>query len=108
MTEPEPVDRGLGDAEPAGGLSCVPEWCEKPNDGHDPTCPEHPVVMTKAEFVASHEGGAQAAIETYRELLDGDEISPEEAMELAIGEAHEGSVCFIGIGSCGRGWCKHS
>jgi hypothetical protein len=93
-------------------LHHIPEWCtanaaELEHNIHDATCPESAMVLTKAQFVSAAEGGALAAIEAYRILLDNGD-SPEQALELAVDEASEGAMCFAGIGSCGRGWCKHS
>lgn len=89
-------------------LSCVPEWCESAEPGHDDTCPEHPMDITKAAFVAAAEQGALAAIETYRRMVDEEGMGHEAALEMVQVETQEGAVCFAGIGSCGRGWCNHS
>jgi len=44
---------------------------------------------------------------TYREPAREEGFGIEEATDMAVEEASESAVCFAGIGSCGRGWCKH-
>jgi hypothetical protein len=63
--------------------------------------------LTKAAFVVSAEAGARMAVEAYMVGLDAG-LGHDEAMEMAADDATEGAMCFTGIGSCGRGWCKHS
>ena len=100
--------------------ACVPEWCDG-EEGHSPTCPNHLLdegPITKARFVEITESAAQHAIESYRTLTEdteedgivfvGDALTPDEAAECAIDGVVEASTCYVGIGSCGRGWCKHS
>lgn len=98
---------------------CVPEWCDEDDEGHSPTCPnalfDEGQPMTKARFVEITETAAQHAIEVYRNLTEPDDIgdprdllSPDEAAQCAIDGVTEASTCYVGIGACGRGWCKHS
>lgn len=87
-------------------LACIPEWCEQDGESHDETCPKHPMEQTKGEFVTAARGGAAAAIQAYQFLIS-DGFSAEAAAEQAVDESEESAICFAGIGSCGRGWCKH-
>lgn len=80
------------------------EECDSEN--HAEWCSKASVTMTKKEFVDGAEGGVRAAIESYEFMLDyGD--SKEGALEIVINEAIESASCFMGIGSCGGGGCKH-
>jgi hypothetical protein len=73
--------------------------------------------MTKREFVDCQRSAAQHALDSWRILSeepddflirDDREFSGEEKVEIVVGEVEESATCFAGIGSCGRGWCKHS
>jgi hypothetical protein len=90
---------------------CVPEWCDEDGDGHSPTCPNHllddGLAMTKARFVEFNAIAADLACDAYQLMRD-EGFDHDEAKEMAIAEAEEGATCYAGIGSCGRGWCKHS
>lgn len=103
----EPAGTPLTKARP-----CVPEWCEEGGPVHDDVCdnaPMHP--MTKHEWVEFLKGAAAQAITAYRVLTEDEEgvgFGPEEAAQLAVDEVDESATCYAGIGSCGRGWCKHS
>jgi len=52
------------------------------------------------------EQGARAAINSFLMMRE-EGFGIEEATDMAVEEASESAVCFAGIGSCGRGWCKH-
>ena len=73
---------------------------------HAKFCHLRPMELTKAEFVASCEGGAGAAIDDYVFFLT-EGNSPESAKAQAIDQAGESGACFAGIGSCYGGGCKH-
>lgn len=95
-------------------LICVPEWCH-PDDlpEHSSTCPNHLVEepITKARLVELCHSAAEQAIDSYQIAMDpeyGFEMTPDEASEMVLDEVDEGTTCYVGIGSCGRGWCKHS
>ena len=90
-------------------LTCVPEWCEpRAGQAHESTCPESFVAgLTKGSFVAGAESTARAAIGSFLMMRE-EGFSIEEATDQAVDEANESATCFAGIGSCGRGWCKHS
>lgn len=74
---------------------------------HNDSCHLRPMNLTKAEFVYSCEGGAKAAIVTYRWCVEEEGMTPDEAVSLVVDEAGESGACFAGIGSCGGGGCKH-
>ena len=69
-------------------------------------CHLRPMEQTKADFVVAAEGGASAAIDTYRWCVE-EGMSPEEAKEVVVAEAAEAAACWAGIGSCYGGGCKH-
>jgi len=84
--------------------------CECEADGvgtHWKGCHLRPMELTKSEFVDACEGGAKAAIETYRWCIESEGMTPEEALEISVDEAGESGACFAGIGSCCGGGCKH-
>lgn len=86
---------------------CVPEWCESGGEPHNQVCDNAPMeAMTKREFVGSMHAAAEQAIGAYQFLLG--EGFEADAKEMALAEVEESAICFAGIGSCGRGWCKHS
>lgn len=98
---------------------CVPEWCDEDGEDHSTTCPNHllddGLPMTKARYVEITRIAAKVAIESYRTLTESDDLGdlgfalrPDEAAECAVDDVVEASTCYAGIGSCGRGWCKHS
>ena len=93
-------------------LTCCPEWCDPDErvagQQHGDFCPESPLTITKAGFVTAADGGARAAIEAYLWMVREEGATHEEALEQALAETEEAAVCFVGIGSCGRGWCEHS
>lgn len=91
------------DDGPWGPCECEPEVAGT----HWKGCHLRPMEMTKAEFVIACEGGAGAAIDTYRWCVEEEGMPPEEARDLAIDEAIESGACFAGIGSCYGGGCKH-
>jgi hypothetical protein len=90
---------------------CVPEWCDEDDEGHLPTCPNHLLdegsTMTKGRFVEISAIAADLACDAYKTMRD-EGFSHEQAKEAAVQDAEEGATCYAGIGSCGRGWCKHS
>jgi hypothetical protein len=100
---------------------CAPEWCESGTEPHDDECDNAPMPpMTKREFVDYQMAAAKHGIEAYRFLTEDledpaditiptvDPFSDEQKVEMSVEEVEESAVCFVGIGSCGRGWCKHS
>lgn len=96
-----------GPTEPDLLSHCV-EWCEQTDGTHDDTCPDHPMEpMTKGEWVRQISDAVGAAIDDYVFML-GEGYGHEDAKDVAVAQADEGSVCYAGIGSCGRGWCQHS
>ena len=112
-------DGAANDADPQPGTPdqgpepCVPEWCD-PDDlpDHSTTCPNHLVdePITKSQLVEICHSAAEHAIDAYRTAMDpeyGFEMTADEAAEMALDEVDEGTTCYVGIGSCGRGWCKH-
>jgi hypothetical protein len=110
-SEPELIADCVADPEDESRWVCCPEWCEEEAvDQHSPTCPDHLMTatdgQTKAEFVGMCENIAKAAITAYKFMLE-DGSTDNEAVEQAVEEEVEAAVCFAGIGSCGRGWCKH-
>lgn len=90
-------------------LTCCEEWCERGgrDGGHDDTCPDATMKITKGDLVALINNAAAAAIDDYVLGL-AEEESPADAKEGALDSAEEQSICYVGIGSCGRGWCDHS
>lgn len=89
---------------------CVPEWCETGQEPHDDVCDNAPMPsMTKHEFVDYQESAAKHAIDAYRFIAEEyPDWSVEQLTDFALGDVQEASVCFAGIGSCGRGWCQHT
>ena len=83
--------------------------CEADEVGtHWKGCEHRPMELTKGEFVTACEGGAAAAIDTYRWCVEEEGMTPEEAKRSAVDEASESGACFAGIGSCYGGGCKHA
>ena len=75
---------------------------------HDEFCEHSPSGFTKGEFLEAVEAAAPWLIESYLMvfgLLDG--LTHEEAVKMAVDEHVESAACYVGLGSCGRGWCKH-
>jgi hypothetical protein len=97
---------------------CTPEWCESGTEPHDEVCDNAPMgPMTKREFVEYLTTAAKHGIEAFRLLMtepddvpipDGPDFTDEDKVEMAVVEVEESATCYAGIGSCGRGWCKHS
>ena len=82
--------------------------CDEEKVGtHWKGCHLRPMELTKSEFVYACEGGASAAIDTYLWCVSEENMTPEDAKEVAVDEAGESSTCFAGIGSCYGGGCKH-
>lgn len=89
-------------------LTHIPEWCESSDGSHDKTCPDAFMDRyRKGDFVAGAEQSARAAIGSFLMMRE-EGFSVEDSTAQAIEEAHESAFCFAGIGSCGRGWCKHA
>ena len=74
---------------------------------HDEYCELALMAMTKAHFLDNVESAVQEALETYKVLLTMG-LTDEQAFELTIDEARTSANCFVGIGSCGSGGCKHA
>ena len=92
----------------ANGESCTPEWCEQGGPEHDDVCDNAPMgSMTKRDFVERMRSAAAQAIDAYVFMLVEEGFDPELSKEEAIAEVAEVAACFAGIGSCGRGWCRH-
>ena len=78
------------------------------SEEHDEFCPhaEFTETTTKGDFVAVSETVAEAVVDSYQFGLD-EGWEPEMAKSVAISENAESAACYVGIGSCGRGGCKH-
>lgn len=99
-------------------LACCAEWCDE-SEGrtvdaaglvieHGNVCPDGLMpAMTRAEFVGYCESAAKQAIQAYRFCLEEEGDSHESASDQALLEVEDTTVCFAGIGSCGRKWCDH-
>lgn len=83
--------------------------CDYYSEGepHDEFCPHAPFVITRGGVVDSSVASAQIAIDAFV-FLRSVGSSEHDAREMAIEDAREAASCFAGVGSCGRGWCKHS
>lgn len=71
-------------------------------------CPHAPSGLTKGEFVDSVEAAAPWLIQSYLDsfaLLS--DMTHQDALEMAVQEHVEAAACFVGLGSCGTGGCKH-
>ncbi len=86
------------------------DLCDYYSDGeHDEFCP-HAVfteTITKGDFVEVAEVVATAVVDSYQFGLD-EGWEPEMAKSVAVSENAESAACYVGMGSCGRGGCKHS
>jgi hypothetical protein len=99
-------------------------WCESTDGAHDERCDLAPVDMTKGELVELLANTTAAVVGDYlgeihmRDLpmVTGPDTPdpgpwPEPdsaAVERAAEQQRESLRCFLGLGSCGGGGCKHS
>lgn len=81
----------------------------------DEYCPHAKFTATrrKGEWVELAGDHASAVLDSFRILRSTDEddgwtTKEAEAAAAAIEEHREAMACWVGLGSCGRGWCKHS
>ncbi len=75
---------------------------------HDEYCKLASMTMSKARFVDAAENAARGALDAYQILTLDMGVTTGTAIEMAIDEARESASCFVGIGSCGGGGCKHA
>ncbi len=73
------------------------EWCESAAIS----------LLTKRGFVDAAIGGVRAAFDSYTTWVATFGMSREEAVEMVVQETEESASCFVGIGSCHGGGCKH-
>jgi hypothetical protein len=105
MTPPTVPEAG---PQPVERLVHIEEWCEQADGTHDQTCPDAFMDRyRKGDFVAGAEQSARAAIASFLMMRE-EGFSVTDSTSMAVEEANEGAMCFAGIGSCGRGWCKHA
>ncbi len=71
---------------------------------HEDFCEEAPI--TKREVVEMIENGSGSIIDDYLFWIEED-CPSEEAKEAAVNSAIESVSCFLELGSCRGGGCKH-
>ncbi len=64
------------------------------------------ITFSAERFINVAEGNVQAAFDSYQILL-GMGMTKEDALELVLEETREAAACYVGLGSCGNGGCKH-
>lgn len=73
---------------------------------HESVCQHAPSGLTKGEVLDLLGKAGAATVDAY--LFELAEFEDRDiALSAALTEIEETGHCLLGIGSCGRGWCKH-